>query len=360
MKRIVISVTSDLSTDQRVLKVARSLYENGYNVLLVGRKLKNSLSLDVPYRFKRMKLLFNRSALFYAEYNIRLFFKLLFSRADIFLSNDTDTLLANYYASKIRRKKLIFDAHELFPEVPELANRPKVKQVWQRIEDRIFPEVKYSYTVCRSIADYYNDKYGMNMQVVRNIPYYRRNRNYKLKEQFAGKKIILYQGALNVGRGLEWIIDAMPYVQNAVLVVIGDGDIAEQLKNQVQALHLEEKVIFLGRVEGSKLHEYTPSADIGLCLLENKGLSYYYSLPNRIFDYMHAGVPVLATDFPEIAAIVGENKTGVLIDHYEPEYLASVMQDMLNNPMNTSDFDKLAQEYCWENEEKKLLSLISN
>lgn len=355
VKRVIISVVSDLSTDQRVLKVSRTLYDNGYDVLLVGRKLGNSLPLNEPYRYKRMKLFFKRSALFYAEYNIRLFFKLLFLKADIFLSNDTDTLMANYYASKIRRKKLVFDAHELFPEVPELAHRPKVKRVWQRIENRIFPHLKYSYTVCQSIADYYNSKYGVNMQVIRNMPYYRKSRNYKLKERFPDKKIILYQGALNVGRGLEWVIDAMPYIDNAVMVIIGDGDITDQLKEQVKRMNLEEKVFFLGRIEGKRLYEYTSSADIGLCLLEELGLNYYYSLPNRIFDYLHAGVPVLATDFPEIAAIVRKNKTGVLINHYEPKYLASVIQDMLNNPIDTSDFDNLAKQYCWENEKESLI-----
>ena len=159
-KRIVISVISDLSTDQRVLKVAHSCYNNGFDVLLVGRQLKNSQPLVLPFKYKRMRLLFVNSAFFYAEYNIRLFFLLIFSRSNIFLSNDTDTLLANYLASKIRRKKLVFDAHELFPEVPELTDRPTVKRFWEKLEDWLFPKLTHSYTVCESIANYYQNKYN--------------------------------------------------------------------------------------------------------------------------------------------------------------------------------------------------------
>ncbi|MCL2313060.1 MAG: glycosyltransferase [Firmicutes bacterium] len=360
MKRIIISVTSDISTDRRVLKTAQSCYQAGYDVLVIGKKLKkNNLPLRLPYKNKRLRLLFKRTVLFYAEYNIRLFFILLLSKADIFLSNDTDSLPANYLASKIRCKKLVFDAHELFPELPELAHRPNVRGVWQKIEDRIFPKLKYCYTVCHSIADYYNQKYNIQMEVVRNVPYASDTTTEKLL-CYPEKKIILYQGAVNLGRGLEWVIDAMPLVENAVLVIIGDGEMLNELKRRVNQLQLCEKVLFLGCISGSELHRYTPSADLGLCLLENRGLNYYYSLPNRIFDYLHAGVPVLATDFPEISNIVKKYNTGILVNQYNPEYLANVINNFFTNDFDTSGFAEIAKNYCWEEEEKILLKIISS
>jgi len=354
MKRIIISVTNDISTDQRVLKVAYSCHTNGYDVLLIGRLLKKSIPLNLPFKYRRLKFIFNRSALFYAAYNIRLFFLLLFSKVDILLANDTDTLLANFLASKIRRKKLIFDAHELFPEVPELVHRPKIKRVWEKIEDWIFPHLKYCYTVCQPIADYYSQKYKIDMQVVRNVPY----RSKPVKEKllnYSDRKIIIYQGALNIGRGLEWVIDAMPLVEKAVLVIIGDGDIADELKKRAKKLNLSNKVFFLGRISGSELHKYTPSADLGLCLLEDRGLNYYYSLPNRIFDYIHAGVPVLATPFPEIANIVKTHNTGILIDRNDPEYLAAILNDFFTKGFDTSHFGEVAKRFCWEEEEKTFI-----
>jgi len=357
MKRIIISVTNDISTDRRVLKVAHSCHNNGYEVLLIGRKLKKSQPLFLPFKHKRLGFLFNRSVLFYAAYNIRLFFLLLFSKVNILLANDTDTLLANYLVSKIRCKKLVFDAHELFPEVPELAYRPKVKWVWEKIEDWIFPHLKHCYTVCQPIADYYHKKYNINIQVVRNVPHYSQPSGEKLLD-YSGRKIILYQGALNIGRGLEWMIDAMPLVNAAVFVIIGDGDIVNPLKEQVNKLNLNDKVFFLGTISGSELHKYTPSADLGICLLENRGLNYYYALPNRIFDYLHAGVPVLTTNFPEIANIVNIHHTGILINHYEPEYLAEVINDFFTKEFDTSHFEEISKQFCWEEEEKILIDKI--
>jgi len=357
-RRIIISVISDLSTDQRVLKVAHTCHNNGFDVLLVGRQLKNSLPLILPFKHKRLKLIFVNSVLFYAEYNIRLFFLLLFSRSSIFLSNDADTLLANYIVSKIRGKKLVFDAHELFPEVPELTDRPTVKRFWERLENWLFPKLTHSYTVCTSIASYYQNKYNIPMQVVRNVPYYRFSNKTQPKINYPNHKIILYQGALNKGRGLEWVLEAMPYVENAKLVIIGNGDISEKLELLTQKLKVEDKVEFLGKISADILHEYTPSAAIGLCLLEELGLSYYYSLPNRIFDCIQAGVPILATRFPEITNIVENYKTGVLIDHYEPQFLAKTINDMLENPFDTSHFESVAKEFCWENEELTLMKVL--
>jgi glycosyltransferase involved in cell wall biosynthesis len=357
--RIIISVTSDISTDQRVLKVAKSCYSKGYDVLLIGRKVKSSKPLYLPFQFIRMRLLFNHSVLFYIEFNIRLFILLLFKRSTVFLSNDTDTLVANFLASKICRKKLVFDAHELFPEVPELVNRPKVKYFWQKLEDIIFPQLANTYTVCDSIAKYYNQKYNIDMQVVRNVPYFRSNKSSIKKIDYPNKKIILYQGALNVGRGLEWVIAAMPLIENAILVIIGDGDIRQNLQNQTIRLQIENKVSFLGKIEAEKLHEYTTSADIGLCLLEKMGLSYYYALPNRIFDYLQADVPVLASRFPEISKIVETYKTGTLIDHYDPQYLADTINNMLSFPFKTDHFGSAAKELCWENEEIVLMEIIN-
>ncbi|MDR1679780.1 MAG: glycosyltransferase family 4 protein [Prevotellaceae bacterium] len=360
-KRIVISVSSDLSTDQRVQKTTASLHRAGYRVLLVGRQTKQSLPFHAPYPFKRFRLLFSKGFLFYAELNLRLFFFLLVTKTDILLANDTDTLLPNFWAAKIRSKQLVFDAHELFPELPELTHRPLVKAIWQSIEKLVFPHLKNAFTVCKSIADYYKNRYNLSMGVVRNFPNRKHSDTNERKLFFEGKKIILYQGAVNVGRGLEWVIEAMPQVENAVLVIIGDGDVLHKLKQTVNEKQLDKQIIFLGKILPAELPAYTRSADLGLCLLENLGLSYFYSLPNRIFDYMQAGVPVLASNFPEIANIVGTHHTGTLISHYEPDYLASVITDMLknNNPDERKRLIDMSNNFVWESEEAKLLTIFA-
>ncbi len=354
-QRIIISVSSDLATDQRVQKVAKSCYDNGYDVLLIGRKLPKSPAVTFPFPHKRFNLCFKKSFLFYAELNVVLFFYLLFSKCDMLLSNDTDTLVPNFFVSKIRSKKLIFDAHEIFPEVPELVNRQFVKKFWTRIESFIFPKLKNTYTVSESIAEYYRNKYGIKMSLIRNVPYLQNEKIGKIEK---GHKTILYQGALNKGRCLEYVIPAMKWVKNAKLVIAGDGDIREQLEILTDKLKLNEKVTFLGKMLPEDFKKLTPSADIGLCLLENMGLSYYFSLPNRIFDYLHAGVPVLASDFPEIKNIVERYKTGILTDNISPESIAEKLNEMIENPLDTTCFNEVASHFCWEIEEKKLLEII--
>ena len=154
-KRIVMAVTNDLVTDRRVLRHAATLREAGYAVTLFGRN-------DLHVRSRR-------SWRFYAEYNLRLCWRLLCTRCDIVWANDTDTLPACWLAARLRGRRLVMDSHELFPEVPELIDRPRVKRVWERIEGLLLPRCDANITVCQSIADYYRSKYGVEMTVVRNL-----------------------------------------------------------------------------------------------------------------------------------------------------------------------------------------------
>jgi len=363
--KVTVSVTNDLVTDQRVHKVCITLMKIGYDVKLIGRKLPKSKPIKRPYQTKRMNLLFYRTLFFYAEFNIRLFFYLLFDKADIYLSNDTDTLLANYFASRIRKKPLVFDAHEIFPEAPEITDREIVKKVWTTIEDYLFPRLKSAYTVCDSIAEYYNKKYDTNMQVVRNIPprKVKSLRSTRLVSMgppidTKGKKLILYQGAVNRGRGIEWMINAMPFLDDFVFYIIGDGDKLKELKEKVKALHLSDKVFFTGPIPFEKLPSYTAQADIGINLLENWGLSYYYSLPNRIFDYIREEVPVLASDFPEIRKIITQYNIGMLTNNFDPQNIVSIIKQMAQKEKNRSAFAVANEELCWENESLVLVEVM--
>ncbi|HBF89412.1 MAG TPA: glycosyl transferase group 1 [Bacteroidales bacterium] len=362
-KRIIISVTNDLISDQRVHKIATSLHDSGFNIILIGRKLKKSISLDSrKYATKRMSLLFNRGSLFYAEYNFRLFFLLLFSKVDILLSNDLDSLPANYLMSKIRRKIIVYDSHEYFTEVPELVNRPKIKLIWSKIEQLILPKLKNTYTVCESIANEYNTKYNTCFQVIRNVP-----RSRKISDEVESpfpnnKKIILYQGALNIGRGLEQMIEAMEYIENSLFVLIGDGDISEKLKNLVDTKHLNDKVKFLGKIPFQNLYKYTRFAHLGISLEENMGLNYYFSLPNKLFDYIQAEVPVLVSNFPEMKNIVDTYKIGAICNAKSSTELAmqinTILEDKTTYNLYKKNLNIAAKELVWENEEKNLLKLI--
>ena len=367
-QRIILSGTNDLVTDQRVHRSCMALTEAGYDVTLVGRRLPGSEPLCRPYRTERMRLIFRRKAVFYVEYNVRLLLHLLFARADAFYANDTDTLLANYLASRVRRKPLFFDAHEMFPEVPELADRPRVKAVWTRIEDRVFPHLRYCCTVCQSIADIYRDRYGIDMKVVRNVPLRRTMSEFPAHAGGPSSvRTLLYQGAVNMGRGIEQLIDAMPLLNGCRLLIAGVGDRYDALRARVSELGLDDRIVFLGRLPLEQLRSVTLQADLGLSLLQDKGLNYYYSLPNRIADFAQAGVPVLATDFPEIRRVVEHYGIGRLLpsgDENTPAKFAAAIVDTLQEwdsiprDERVRRFERAGEELSWDNDKKVLLAQV--
>ena len=137
-QRALVSVTNDLATDNRVHRTCTVLLALGYEVLLVGRKLPGSMPLERPYRTRRMRLLFNKGPLFYAEYNARLFLLLLFSRSTLLFSNDLDTLLPNFLVARIRGQKLVYDTPEFYTEVAGLVRRPRARAVRGRRWLRLF------------------------------------------------------------------------------------------------------------------------------------------------------------------------------------------------------------------------------
>jgi glycosyltransferase involved in cell wall biosynthesis len=298
--------------------------------------------------------------LFYAEFNIRLFLLLLFSKSDVLLANDLDTLPANFLAAKLKNKKLVYDSHEYFTEVPELIKRPRTKRIWEWIERKTVPAVDDAYTVCDSIAEIYTKKYSINFKVVRNVPI---PEEIKPKVKARSHKIILYQGALNTGRGLQQAILAMQFIKDAKLLLVGDGDIARELKTLVSEKNLNAKVEFAGRMSIEDLKKITPQADVGLSIEEDRGLNYRYTLPNKLFDYAHAGVPVVVSNLPEMAAIVKKYQIGEICRKLNPEELASTIIEVLRNGEKRkfwkANLVHAATELNWVNEEiivKKIYS----
>ena len=295
MKKILFAVTTDLNYDQRMQRICTSLAANGYAVTLVGRKWKISQALQPQlYRQHRLNCFFSKGKFFYLEYNIRLFFYLLFRRADAFCAADMDTAFPVWLKAKLAGKPFVFDAHEYFSEVPEVVSRPAIRKFWQQAERFIIPKSNLRYTVTESLARLFEQKFGHPFQVIRNITV------LKVHEiPVKPVRYILYQGATNAGRGLETLIDVMPEIE-AELWICGKGDVLEELVIRAGKLGLQNKVKFLGYVLPAELEEITRNAWIGVNLLENRGLSYYYSLANKFFDYLHAGIPQVTINFPEM------------------------------------------------------------
>ena len=364
-----VSVINDLVTDNRVNKTCMALIECGYDVTLVGRKLSNSLPIpNWTFKTIRLKMIFKKGPLFYFFFNLRLFFVGLINKTDLFYANDLDTLAPMFLLSKLKKKPLIYDSHELFCEVPELKASRIKKSIWQKLEGYIIPKLKTCITVNDSIAKIYEAKYNVPFYIIRNISDFDQTFIPKSRVQLSlpeDKKIILLQGAgINVDRGAEELIDAMEFVQNAVLYIIGSGDVWENLKQKVLFnKNIQNKVVLINKLPKSELINYTFNADIGLSIDKNTNLNYLYSLPNKIFDYIQAEIPILASRLPEIENIILQYKIGDFIDDHNPKTIANKLNEMLYSQQLSSYKKYLAiakKEITWKSEKEKLLTIIKN
>lgn len=353
LPKIYLTVTNDLTYDQRMIRIATTLVESGYDVCLVGRLRPTSKPLQTqPFAQKRLKCWWDKGKFFYLEYNLRLFFYLLTRRLDAIGSIDLDTLLPGYLVARLKRKPCIYDAHEYFTEVPEVVERPAVQRVWERLAQWIIPRLNHAYTVCGSLQKVFQERYGTAFSVIRNVPFQKAPPALSLPLE--APYIFLYQGVLNDGRGLEEFIQALPELPQIHLWLAGEGDCSAALRQLVQDLNLQEQVTFWGYVPPHELQELTKKAHFGLNLLQNKGLNYYYSLANKFFDYVQAYKPSINMAFPEYTALLQEHQVGIALADLEKNTLVTTLTALVNNPTQYRAFQEACQVasqlWIWERE----------
>ncbi|MFN8291646.1 MAG: glycosyltransferase [Chitinophagaceae bacterium] len=358
-KRIYFTVTNDLTYDQRMDRICTSLSANGYEVILVGRKLASSLPLEKkPYRQKRIRCFFTKGKLFYAEYNLRLFCFLLFKKMDAICAIDLDTILPCLHISRWKKIPRIYDAHELFTGLKEVATRPRILKAWTRIEKKAVPQFRLGYTVSESIAEEFRKRYGVQYATIRNVPV-----PYELPAVGHPEKFILYQGAVNEARGFEMLIPAMKRVK-AKLVICGDGNFMPQLKELIRANAVEDKVELKGMMAPAALRTFSPSACIAVAVPENTGINQYLALPNKFFDYLQAGLPQVTVNYPEYRRLNQQYEVAVLLDELLPEKIAAALNNLLEDDVlfkRLKENCMLArQEWHWGKEEKKLLAFYQS
>jgi glycosyltransferase involved in cell wall biosynthesis len=359
VKRIYFTVTNDLTYDQRMHRICTTLAENGYEVVLVGRKLKHSLPLKKEkYKQTRIRCWFNKGKLFYFEYNLRLSNFLILKKMDAVCAIDLDTIIPCYTISVFKRIPRIYDAHELFTELKEVITRPIIKKMWTQVEKRIVPKFKLGYTVSESIAEEFNRRYGVRYETIRNVPVLK-----SLDNLVPFEKFILYKGAVNEARGFEYLIPAMQWV-NSKLVICGDGNFMIQLKNLIHTYQLENKIELKGMLPPDELSSISQQALIGINLAEKTGLNQYLALPNKFFDYIHAGLPQIAMNFPEYQKINKLFEVAILIDELIPKRIAEIINNLLSDDVLYMRLKenclKAKLEFNWQNEEKKLLQFYQS
>lgn len=358
MKKIVFTVTNDITYDQRMERICSSLSNNNYDVTLIGFYKKRSVKPDQKqYKQIRLSVFFKKGKMFYLEYNFRLFWYLLFKKFDIYCGIDLDTLLPVFINAWLKRKPCIYDAHEYFTELPEIIDRPVIKRMWMWLESNVLPHIKYNYTVGYAIAETLEKKYKQKYAVIKNVPLLSENTNSVETQNY-----ILYQGALNKGRGLENLMLAMQHL-DIQLYIAGEGDLSAEIRTYAAQLPHAKKIRFLGYVRPAELKQYTLQAKIGVNFIENMGLSYYYSLSNKFFDYIHAGIPQITMNFPEYKKLNEQYSIALLIDDLDPATIANNINKLL---LDADLYTRLknntkaaAKQLNWQKEEVKLLNFYN-
>lgn len=339
-------------------RICSSLAKAGYNVILVGKRTKYSIPLKKQeYKQYRLYCTFTTGKVYYAEFNIKLFFFLLFKRMDALCSIDLDTIVPGYYISLLRKVPRLYDAHELFSEMKEIVTRPRIQKFWLWIERKFVPMFKNGYTVSESIVKEFEKRYAVKYEVIRNVP----EPTIQTQKNIPLIKDLIYQGAVNEARGFEQLIPAMQKI-NANLYIYGDGNFMSQVKKLIIQYGVESKVFLMGMKTPVELKEITANAYIGINLVENIGLNQYYSLANKFFDYMQAGVPQITMRYPEYETINKHYEIAVLIEDITPELIAEaytkLCDDIFYRTLSQNCLTA-AREYNWQNEEKKLLNIYN-
>jgi glycosyltransferase involved in cell wall biosynthesis len=354
LKHIYFTVTNDLTYDQRMHRICHSLATNGFKVTLVGRRLKTSVPLQPKtYDQKRLTCLFNKGLLFYAEYNLRLFFYLVRKKMDAICAIDLDTILPCLFVSKLKSVRRIYDAHEYFTELKEVRTRPLVKWFWHQIERSCVPRFKYGYTVSEGLANEFKSRYGRQYRVIRNLPVLT-----PLKDHPREEKYLFYGGAVNEARGFEYLVPAMKDI-DCKLVIVGDGNFMAQLKELIQKYRVEDKVELKGMLPPGDLRSYAENAALGVALAEMEGVNQYHALPNKFLDYIHAALPQVTMNYPEYSKINAVYKVAVLVKELSVSEVARALKEALSNNDLLIELRQnclvAREKFNWQQEEKKLI-----
>ena len=367
--RICMVAFTDLNFDYRIYREATSLRRAGHQVAIVASSF-NSAPLKGWNGFEIYPIPLDRSR------SLRRLYPLFWQRAypllvdthpDAYHAHDLDSLWPAVRAAQRLDLPIVYDAHEFWTEQSSLVNRPLVRSCWSLLERRLIRRVDRIITVSGSIAQALKERYRLDEVVVlRNLPIFRHkvqsNLIRKTLDLPDDRPIVLYQGGFLTENGLREQIEAASGL-TAALVLIGDGPSEQALRNQVRAAGLDDQVYFIPRVPFHQLHDYTCSADLGLCLIKGTGKSFYYSLPNKLFEYMMAGLPILASNFPEMQRIVHETRTGATVD---PTNIAAIREQIaafLDNAEQRGACAKAslqaARHYNWERESVQLTQLYA-
>lgn len=287
-------------------------------------------------------------------------------KADIYHAVDLDTLYAACGAAKKTGGKILYESRELYTELEALEGRNAVKSFWRRLERRLIGKADGVITINGSIADELAKRYGINRpEIIRNVaPLQKEIKPVDLRLKLkipSDHKIIIYQGIMRSGQGLNYLIELISRIDDITLVMIGDGPIESNLREIARNLKISERVRFMGMIPSDSLLNYTASGDAGVLLIEDVALNNRLALPQKLFQYLSAGIPQIVSPMPEIAGFVEKEKTGIVVSLADPAGDASRISEFLRDDVRygaaRDNCARSARENNWEIESQILVRI---
>lgn len=366
IKSVCFAFLGNALNDTRVSNLAGSLTAQGNQVNVISFDWTTPDFQTIPGNTTVHKLDKTGSSIKYYLKFLRLLSKSLSKMdSDIFVAEDVYTLpLVTFYA-KLKRKKVYYNCRELYPFLAGLRNKKIVQNIIRSVERFFIKRVDLVLTTGEMDAQFIQQYYKItNVIVLRNLPHnYTPGTEINIKAKLSipeNSKILLYQGVLLEGRGLAKTIEAIRNLSNVHFVILGEGVERKNLEKLANDLDISRRVHFLGTINQSELVNYTVEADIGLSLIENISLSYYYALPNKLFEYIAAGVPVICSDMPQMKMVVDKYKVGECISLDSGESLESKIRQLIDNRDLLREYSKngkeAAKDLNWEVEFEKVKS----
>ncbi len=362
--RIAVVVSNDLVHDQRVRKTCDVMLRKGWSPVLIGRLLPTSEPLSRSYETHRIGGMPLAGVRFYAHLQWELW-RYLSQRSDIdaVWANDLDTLWPAWQYAKARKLPLIYDSHEYFLGSAGLTNRRFPKWVWRQIESRIFPKLRHALTVNDHIAALYRNEYGVDVKVVRNVPELLSPPAPKTRAELnlpEGKLAILQGAFMDRDRGVLEAVAAMDLLPDVNLLLVGAGEEWEEAQRRSSARSANNRIICLPKQPYDQLRQITRLADVGLSLDKPVHDNYTFSLPNKLFDYIHAGIPVVASSVPEVAKVVNGFALGEVVEAVTPEHIAAAIQKVLANGTApyVKGLESATEQFNWQHESQTIAHML--
>lgn len=367
-KKVLITFLGNINFDTRCFNLYNSLSESGYNVYFVGFDwlTEGFESVKGTKRIYKLTKKFP-SIFFYLKFFFILKYNLLKRKYDILFAEDLYTLPVCIVIGKLKGAKIVYDCRELFGFLAGLKDKPFIQKLWRTIEKFFINKANLVLVTGKMDDEFLKSEYHLiNTLVLRNLPLFKKSDSpvdfYSKFQIDKNKKILLYQGVVVHGRGLKMIFEVLRKSDDYVLIILGDGEHLKYYQNLSKSLSIENKVFFAGKISQNELLNYTSSAFIGLSLIENLSLSYYYALPNKLFEYIMAEIPVLVTNLPQMKQLVEEYKVGLVVKENDLDNIINSLSSLLQNELLYNQLKENCKSaskiLCWENEFKLLENKI--